>query len=327
MRHSRRAFALAAALLTACAALTPVARAQTAYPAKPIRFIIPYPPAGGTDITARIISQRMAQNMGVQILIDNRGGAAGNIGTDVASKAAPDGYTVLYTLSSHTINPAIYPKLPFNVEKDFLPVTLAATIPQILVANPSLPANSVKELIALAKANPGKLNYASPGTGSPGHLAGELFKIMSGTDIVHVPYKGGGPAVADVIAGQVQLLFVSIPAALSFVKAGKLKALGVTTVTRTGSAPEIPTIAEAGIPDYEVSSWFGALVPAGTPPAIVARLHQEFVKALASPEVKDALAQQGADALGNTPAEFDAIIRSELRKWAKLTQEAGIKAE
>ena len=269
----------------------------------------------------------MAQNIGQQILIDNRGGAAGNIGTDIAAKAAPDGYTVLYTLSSHTINPALFAKLPFNVERDFAPITLTASIPQILVAHPSLPARSVKDLIGLAKRKPGALNYGSAGTGSPGHLSGELFKLRTGSDIVHVPYKGGGPAVADLLGGQVPMLFVSIPAVLPYIKAGRLRALGITTLKRTASAPEIPTIAEAGFPDYDVPSWLGALVPAKTPPSIVTRLHQEFVKALEAPEVKEVLFAQGADAVGNTPAEFDALIKMELKKWAKLVQEAGIKVE
>ena len=303
------------------------AAAQSNYPDKPIRFIVPYPPAGATDITARIVGRTMAQNIGQQVLIDNRGGAAGNIGTDLAAKSAPDGYTVLYTLSSHTINPALYAKLPFDVDKDFAPITLVATIPQILVAHPSLPVGSVKELIALAKKKPGALNYASAGTGSPGHLAGELFKIRTGTDIVHVPYKGGGPAVADLLGGQVPLMFVSIPSVLQYVKAGRLKAFGVTTSKRSGSAQDIPTIAEAGLPDYDVPSWLGALAPARTPSAIVTRLHQEFVKALQSRDVKDALFAQGADAVGNTPAEFDAIIRMELKKWAKLIKDAGVKTE
>ncbi len=303
------------------------AAAQSNFPDKPVRFIVPYPPAGATDITARIVGRTIAQNVGQQILIDNRGGAAGNIGTDLAAKSAPDGYTVLYTLSSHTINPALYAKLPFDVEKDFAPITLVATIPQILVAHPSLPVGSVKELIALARKKPGALNYASAGTGSPGHLAGELFKIRTGTDIVHVPYKGGGPAVADLLGGQVPLMFVSIPSVLQYVKAGKLRALGVTTMKRSGSAQDIPTLAESGLPDYDVPSWLGALVPARTPAAIVTRLHQEFVKALQSREVKDALFAQGADAVGNTPAEFDAIIRMELKKWAKLIKDAGIKTE
>ncbi|TMH54681.1 MAG: tripartite tricarboxylate transporter substrate binding protein, partial [Betaproteobacteria bacterium] len=269
------------------------------YPNKPIRFIVPYPPAGGTDIVARIIVDPLAAVLGQPIVIENRGGAGGNVGTDVAAKSAPDGYTILFTLSSHTINPKLYEKLPFDVERDFVPISLAALVPQILVANLSLPANNIAELIALAKREPGKLNYASVGTGSPAHIAGELFKLKAGVDIVHVPYKGGGPAVTDTLGGQVQLAFVSIPAALQFVKAGKLKALAVTSDKRSLAAPDIPTIAES-VPDCIVNSWYGALAPAKTPLAIIAKLQAAFAKVLAQPEVKDKLFLQGAEAASST---------------------------
>jgi len=297
------------------------------YPNKPIRFIVPYPPAGGTDIVARILTEPLAAALGQPIIIDNRGGAAGNLGTDIAAKSAPDGYTILFTLSSHTINPKLYDKLPFDVEKDFAPISLAALIPQILVAHPSVPVNNVSELIALAKREPGKLNYASVGTGSPGHIAGELFKLKTGVDIVHVPYKGGGPAVTDTLGGQVQLLFVSIPAALQYVKAGKLKALAVTSDKRSQAAPDIPTIAESGVPDCVVNSWYGALAPAKTPAAIVAKLQAAFAKVLALPEVKERLFLQGAEAASSTSAEFDRRIRDELKQWEYVIREARIKAE
>ena len=297
------------------------------YPNKPIRFIVPYPPAGGTDIVARILTEPLAAALGQPIIIDNRGGAAGNLGTDIAAKSAPDGYTILFTLSSHTINPKLYDKLPFDVEKDFAPISLAALIPQILVAHPSVPVNNVSDLIALAKREPGKLNYASVGTGSPGHIAGELFKLKTGVDIVHVPYKGGGPAVTDTLGGQVQLLFVSIPAALQYVKAGKLKALAVTSDKRSQAAPDIPTIAESGVPDCVVNSWYGALAPAKTPPAIVAKLQAAFAKVLALPEVKERLFLQGAEAASSTSAEFDRRIRDELKQWEYVIREARIKAE
>jgi tripartite-type tricarboxylate transporter receptor subunit TctC len=297
------------------------------YPNKPIRFIVPYPPAGGTDIVARILTEPLAAVLGQPIVIENRGGAGGNVGTDVAAKSAPDGYTVLFTLSSHTINPKLYEKLPFDVERDFVPISLAALVPQILVANPSVPANNVAELIALAKREPGKLNYASVGTGSPAHIAGELFKLKAGIDIVHVPYKGGGPAITDTLGGQVQLAFVSIPAALQYVKAGKLKALAVTSDKRSQAAPEIPTIAESGVPDCVVNSWYGALAPAKTPPAIIAKLQAAFVKVLALPEVKEKLFLQGAEAASSTSAEFDRRIRDELKQWEYVIREAKIKAE
>ncbi|TMH97731.1 MAG: tripartite tricarboxylate transporter substrate binding protein [Betaproteobacteria bacterium] len=291
-----------------------------------MRFIVPYPPAGGTDIVARIIVDPLAAVLGQPIVIENRGGAGGNVGTDVAAKSAPDGYTILFTLSSHTINPKLYEKLPFDVERDFVPISLAALVPQILVANLTLPANNIAELIALAKREPGKLNYASVGTGSPAHIAGELFKLKAGVDIVHVPYKGGGPAVTDTLGGQVQLAFVSIPAALQFVKAGKLKALAVTSDKRSLAAPDIPTIAES-VPDCIVNSWYGALAPAKTPLAIIAKLQAAFAKVLAQPEVKDKLFLQGAEAASSTSAEFDRRIRDELKQWEYVIREAKIKAE
>jgi tripartite-type tricarboxylate transporter receptor subunit TctC len=296
------------------------------YPNKPIRMVVPYPPAGGTDIVARILTEPLSSVLGQPVIVDNRGGAAGNIGTDLVAKAAPDGYTILFTLSSHTINPKLYDKLPFDVERDFVPVSLAAMIPQILVANPSVPATNVMELIALAKAQPGKLNFASVGTGSPGHVAGELFKLKTGVDMVHVPYKGGGPAVTDTLGGQVQLLFVSMPAALQYVKAGRLKALAVTSDKRSGAAPEIPTIRESGI-DCVVDSWYGALAPAATPPAIVAKLQAAFARVLQMPEVKEKLFLQGADATSSTSADFDRLIRAELKQWEYVIREAKIKPE
>jgi len=321
-RMSRVALLVAAVVL---AAAMP-ALAQD-YPNRPIRFIVPYPPGGGTDVVARIMSDALAADLGQPIIIDNRGGAAGNVGTDIAAKAPADGYNILFTLSSHTINPKLYDKLPFDVERDFVPISLAALIPQILVVHPSVPANNVQELIALAKANPGKLNYASVGTGSPGHIAGELFKIKTGVDIVHIPYKGGGPAVVDTIGGQVQLLFVSMPAAWQHVKAGKLKAIAVASAKRSVAAPDLPTIAESGVPDYAVESWYGALAPAKTPPAAVARLNAAFAKVLGNPQIKEKLLAQGAEAAPSTQAEMDRVIKEELEKWDLVIKTAKIKPE
>jgi len=312
--------------LAAACTFSAVAQDAQNYPTKPIRMIVPYPPAGGTDVVARILADPLSATLGQPIVIDNRGGAAGNLGTDLAAKAPPDGYTILFTLSSHTINPKLYDNLPFDVERDFAPISLAALSPQILVANPSVPANNVRELIALAKAQPGKLNFASVGTGSPGHIAGELFKLKTGVDMVHVPYKGGGPAVTDTLGGQVQLLFVTLPAAMQYVKAGKLKALAVTSDKRSEAAPEIPTIAET-VPDCIVNSWYGALAPAKTPPAIIAKLQAAFAKVLAMPEVKAKLFQQGAEAASSSSAEFDARIRAELKQWEYVIREAKIKAD
>jgi len=308
-------------------ALAATAALAQDYPTRPIHMIVPYPPGGGTDIVARVITEPLGQALGQPIVIDNRGGAAGNVGTEAAARATPDGYTMLFTLSSHTINPKLYAKLPFDVEKDFVPIGLAANIPQILVANPSLPVNNVQELIAYAKANPGKLNFASVGTGSPGHIAGELFKLKTGVDIVHVPYKGGGPAVTDTLGGQVQLLFVSMPAAWQFVKAGRLKAFAVTSDKRSVVAPDIPTLAEAGVPDCVVNSWYGALVPAKTPPAAVAKLAAALAKVVQSSDVKERLLLQGAEATTSTPQEFDALIRDELAKWDYVIRAAKIKPE
>ena len=305
--------------------LTAAAAAQD-YPNKPIRSIVPYPPAGGTDVVARILSEPLAAVLGQPILIDNRGGAAGNLGTDLAAKAAPDGYTILFTLSSHTINPKLYPNLPFDVERDFVPISLAALSPQILVAHPSVPANNIRELIALARSQPGKLNFASVGTGSPAHIAGELLKLKSGIDMVHVPYKGGGPAIADTLGGQVQLAFVTLPAAMQYVKAGKLKALAIASDRRSAVVPDIPTIAET-VPGCVVNSWYGALAPAKTPPAIIAKLQAAFAKVLAMPEVKEKLFAQGAEAQSSTSAEFAARIHDELREWEYVIREAKIGAE
>jgi tripartite-type tricarboxylate transporter receptor subunit TctC len=318
------------ALASAFAGLAIFAAAATTlaqdYPNRAIRFIVPYPPGGGTDVIARILQEPLAAELGQPIIVDNRGGAAGNIGTDLAAKSPPDGYTILFTLSSHTINPKLYDKLPFDVERDFAPISLATLVPQILVANPGLPANNMKELIAFAKANPGKLNYASVGTGSPAHIAGELLKLKTGIDMVHVPYKGGGPAVVDTIGGQVQLAFVSMPAAWQHVKAGKLKALGVTSAKRAAAAPDVPAIAET-VPGYVVDSWYGALAPAKTPPAAVARLNAAFAKALENPQVKEKLLAQGAEAAPSTPAEFDRRIKDELTQWELVIKSANIRPE
>lgn len=322
MRQARFAAALALALAAGAA----VAQAQD-YPNKSIRMIVPYPPGGGTDVVARIVNEKLAPELGQPIVIDNKGGAGGSVGTELAAKAPPDGYTVLMTLSSHTINPKLFPKLGYDVERDFVPVSLAALIPQILVVNPSVPANNVAELVALLRANPGKYNYASVGIGSPGHIAGELFKLKTGVQMTHVPYKGGGPAVTDTIGGQVQLLFVSMPAALQFVKQGRLKAIAVTSAKRSASAPDVPTIVENGGPDVVVDSWYGVLVPAKTPAPVVARLNAAMAKVLAMPDVKEKLFAQGAEAVSNSSAEFDAIIRDELKKWEYVIREAKITPE
>jgi tripartite-type tricarboxylate transporter receptor subunit TctC len=317
-----RPFVAAAVLAVAATS----AQAQD-YPSKPIRFIVPYPPGGGTDIIARIVQEPLTKALGQTIVIENRGGAGGALGTAEAAKAAPDGYTLLFTLSSHTINPALY-KLPFDTERDFASVSLVASLPQLLAANPAVPVSNVQQMIAAAKADPGKYAFASVGNGSPSHIAGELLKLKTGIDIVHVPYKGGGPAVADTLGGQVPYLFVSIPAAMSHVRSGKLKPLAVTTLKRSPAAPDVPTMAEAaGIPDYEVDSWYAVFAPAGTPPAIVERVQQAIAKAVQQPEVRQKLLEQGADAVGSTPAELDRVVRSELKKWDQVVRDAKIKLD
>jgi tripartite-type tricarboxylate transporter receptor subunit TctC len=325
-RRVLAATAACAATLLVCAGLPTVALAQT-YPDKPVRFVVPYPPGGGTDVIARIVQERMGAVLGQQVVIDNKGGAGGSVGTELVAKAAPDGYTVLFTLSSHTINPAIFPKLNFDTVKDFEPVGLVASLPQILVANPKVPANNLAELIALAKAKPGDLSYASVGNGSPGHLAGEMFKLRTGTQMTHIPYRGGGPAVTDVMGGQVPLLWVSIPAAAQFVKTGKLKALAVSTLKRTPAFPDVPTVHESGQPEFEVDSWYAMFVPAKTPRPVIERLNRALNTVLAEPTIRERLLAQGADAVGGTPEALGKVVAAELPKWAKLAKDANIKAD
>jgi tripartite-type tricarboxylate transporter receptor subunit TctC len=325
MQANRRRRILA--MLAAAALANPWAVQAQGYPEHPIRFVVPYPPGGGTDVIARIVQGKLQAALGQNIVIDNKGGAGGSVGTDIVAKAAPDGYTVLFTLNSHTVNPAIYAKLPFDTLKDFEPVGTVASLPQILVANPQFPANSVAELIALAKARPGTLAYASVGVGSPGHLAGELFKLRTGTQMTHVPYRGGGPAVTDVMGGQVPLLWVSIPAAAQHVKSGKLKALGVSTLKRSAAFPDVPTLQEAGVPDFEVDSWYAMFVPAKTPKPVIAKLNQALNTTLQDPELRDKLLAQGSEAVGGTPEALGQMVNLELVKWAKLAKDANIKAE
>jgi len=297
------------------------------WPTKSVHFIVPYPPGGGTDILARIVQSRLSEVLGQQIVIENRGGAGGAVGTEAAAKSAPDGYTFLFTLSSHTINPLLY-KLNFDVERDFASVTLIVSVPQLIAAYPGAPIKSMQDVVAMAKAQPGKLNFASVGNGTPSHIAGELLKLRAGIDMVHIPYKGGGPAIADTLGGQVPIAIVSMPAAISHVRAGKLRALGVTTLKRNPGAPEIPTVAEAlNMPDYEVDSWYALFAPAKTPPAIVARMQQAIVRTIQLPDVKQKLLEQGGDTVGSTPEELDRVVKTELRKWAEVIRAAKIKVD
>jgi tripartite-type tricarboxylate transporter receptor subunit TctC len=286
------------------------------YPNKAIRFVVPFPPGGGTDIVARTVTTKLSETLGVPVVVDNRGGAGGTIGTELVARAAPDGYTLVLVSGSHVINPSIYQKLPY----DFSPITLLVSAPGVLVVNPLVPAKNVQELIQLAKSKPGQLNYASAGSGTPPHLAAELFKAMAGVDIIHVPYKGNAQALTDVLGGYVSLTFPTMPSALPHVKNGKLRALGVTSAQRSRSAPEIPTIAESGVPGYEASSWYGVLAPASTPPAIVNKLHDAILNLLQLQDVKERLFGQGLEPSGETPEQFTKRIEREIQKWSKVVK-------
>ncbi len=306
----------------------PGAHAQAPYPSKPIRIVVPFPAGGTTDILARAVALKLTETGGQPVVVDNRPGAGGNIGAELVAKSAPDGYTLLMgTVGTHAINPVLYAKIPYDPQRDFAPVILVAGVPNVLVVNPALPVNSVQELIAYGKANPGKLNFASSGSGTSIHLSGELFKSMSGVPMTHVPYKGSAPALTDLLGGQVQLMFDNLPSALPHIKAGKLRALAVTGAQRAPALPDVPTVAEAGLPGFEASSWFGLLAPAGTPKDIIARLHAEVAKWLATPEARNRLAAQGANAVGNSPEEFAQFIATETVKWRRVVKESGAKIE
>ena len=297
------------------------------WPSKPVRWIVPYPPGGGTDVIARIVQNRMSEGLGQPMVIENKGGAGGAVGTAEAAKAAPDGYTFLFTLSSHTINPLLY-KLSYDVERDFEPVSLIVSVPQLIATQPGSKFKSMADVIAAAKAEPGKLAYGSVGNGTPSHIAGELIKLKLGVDMLHIPYKGGGPAVADALGGQVPLIIVTAAAAMSHVRAGKLHGLAVTTLKRSPGAPDIPTVAEAlKIPDFEVDSWYAMFAPAKTPAAIVARVHKEIARAVREPDVRQKLIEQGGDPVGGPPEQLERVVKTELKKWAEVIQAAKIKVD
>ena len=293
------------------------------YPNRPLRFVIPFPPGGGADNLARIVGQKAGDSLGQQIVIDNRAGAGGNIAAEVVAKAAPDGYTLLQGNVAHAISASLYRKLNYDLLRDFTPVTQLASIPFMLVVYPSLPAGSVKELIALAKSKPGQLSYASSGNGGPSHLAMELFKSMAGVEIRHIPYKGAASAATDLISGQVQTMFFTISAALPHIKSGRLKGLAVASGRRIPLAPDFPTVAEEGVPGFEATTWFGVLAPAGTSPDMVNKLHSVFVSALTAPDVRDRLANQGFELIGSAPNQFGAYVKAEIPKWAKVVRASG----
>jgi tripartite-type tricarboxylate transporter receptor subunit TctC len=307
-------------LVTASAAVT--AWAQV-YPTKPIRMLVSSPAGSGADIVARLTGQKMAGSFGQQFVIDNRGGAGGSIATDLTAKSNADGYTILMVTAGHTINPSILKNLPYDSIKDLAPVTLLSSTPYLFVGHPSVQAKNVAELIAFAKSNPKQLNYAAGGIAVGSHLAGELFKLRAGVDLVNIPYKGAPQATTDVVAGQVQLAFITMPTALPLVKAGKLRAFGVTSAKRVAATPEIPAIAET-VPNFDVRTWQGLLVPAGTPPAIITKLHDAAVQAIKAPDVVEALQAQGYEVVGNTPKEFERLIKGEIATWKDVVKAAGI---
>jgi tripartite-type tricarboxylate transporter receptor subunit TctC len=317
---------LAAALITV--SLAPSLALAQAYPAKPIRLVVPFPPGGSLDVIARAIGQKLSEAWGQPVVIDNRPGAGGNIGADLVAKSTPDGYTILEgALSTHAVNVSLYSRMPYDPIKDFAPITLVAVTPNVLVLNPSVPANSVKELIAYAKANPGKLSFGSGSNGSAGHLAGELFKSDAGVDMVHVPYKGGAPAMQDLLGGQIQLMFDNLANSMQQVRAGKLKALAVTTAHRSSLVPDLPTLSEAGVPGFDIYTWWGFMAPAGTPREIIAKWNTEVTRILNTPEMKAFFAQQGAEPAPDTPEQFAALIKSEIPKYAKIVKDSGAKVD
>ena len=297
------------------------------FPSKPIRIVVPYTPGGGADTTARLIAPKLQDALGQTVVIDNKPGAGGTIGDDAVAKALPDGHTLLIGAFAHAVNPSLMPKMPFRTPDDFAPVSLLVTVPELLVVTPTFPAKTVAELVAMAKAEPGKLSYASSGNGSAQHLAAELFKLRTGTDIQHVPYKGGSLAVADVAAGHVPFYFGNMSAALPQARAGRVRALAVTSPQRSPAAPEVPTLAEAGVTGCEISEWNALLAPAGTPPATIERLHAEVAKILAMEEIKAKFADLGAQAIGSTPAELAGFLRGEMAKWAEVVKVANVKIE
>lgn len=325
MRISRSSCALI--FFSGCLALGAQPAFCQDYPHRPIRMIVPFPPTAGSDVIARLVGLTLSERLGQNVVVDNRAGASGTIGADIAAKSPPDGYTLLTISTSHTVNVSLYKKLPYDMLRDFAPITLVASTANIFSVNLSVPATTVKELIALARAKPAQLHFASSGTGSSSHLAGELFKLLTGVDIVHVPYKGSGPALIALLGGQVQLAFFSIPSTLPQVKSGKLRALAVGSVKRSQIMPELPTLAEAGVPEYDAETWYGVLAPAKTPRAIVNRLNSAIRQGLQTGDMRERLVSQGAEPLSNTPDEFAAHLKSEIAKYAALVKRMGVQIQ
>ena len=314
-------------LAVVAVAFTTAALAQP-YPSKPVKLVAPSTPGDAPDVIARLVADKLSTALGQQVVVENRPGAGGVVGSDYVAKSAPDGYTLIMgNAGSHGINAAVYTKLPYDIQRDFAPVSQVAVAPNVMVINPSVPANTVAEFIAYAKANPGKFSYASGGNGSSAHMSMELFKSMSGIDLQHVPYKGSSPALTDVVSGQVVAFIGNMPPTVPLIKAGKLRALAVTTKSRSALMPELPTITEAGLPGFETVAWFGVLAPAGTPPDVVNRLSAEIAKIAKSPEIRERLVAMGAEPVGSTPEEFKAVIDRDIAKWKPLAQKVGIKVD
>lgn len=297
------------------------------YPSKPVRVVVPSAPGGSSDTITRIVAQKLSGTLGQSVVVDNRAGAAGNIGADIVAKAPPDGYTLLVPFGGHAINATLYRKLPYDLVRDFDPVILMVTVTGMLVVHPSLPVKSVKELIALAKARPGQIDFATPGIGNVVHLAGEQFKLMVGVNIVPVPFRGSGPALAALLGGEVPVMFPNMPGAIGHVQAGRLRVLAVTSAQRSSLLPDVPTLAEAGVPGYEASTWFGVLAPAGTPKDVISKLNTEIARVLKAPEMVQALDREGAVAIGRSPEQFGAFIKAEIEKWGKVVQATGVRAD
>jgi tripartite-type tricarboxylate transporter receptor subunit TctC len=318
----------AALAFIALAVALPAAQAQTPYPVKPLRWVVPFAPGGGGDIVIRTLAQRLGEALGQTVVVENRSGAGGNVGTDAVAKAPPDGYTLLMAnVAPMAINVTLYSKLAYDPVRDFAPITLVATFPNVLVLHPSVPARTVRELVALARSKPGQLTYASAGNGSTTHLAAELFTTMAKLDMSHIPYKGGGPALADLLGGHVSLYFGSLPAAFPHMKTSRIRALALTSAKRSRATPDLPTMAESGFPGYEADTWIGAVAPGGTPAAIITRLNTELVRILGTQDMQQFLLANGAEALSSTPDQFAAYIRTEITKWAKVIRTSGARAD
>jgi len=302
-------------------------KAADSYPSKPVHLILPFPPGGGTDILGRLIGEQLTVRLGQPVVQENRGGAGGNLGAEAVARAAPDGYTLLLAAPTLAISPTLYPKLAYDPLKDLAPIALVATVPNVMVTHPSVPARTLQEFIALAKRRPGELNFGSGGAGTSNHLGGELFNMVAGVKLVHVPYKGVNLAMQDVLAGNVQLVFIGIPAAAPHIRAGKLRALAVVAPQRSSALPDVPTAAEAGLPGFEVTTWYGVLAPAGTPRAIVERLNTELGRIMLAPELQPRLADMATEPRSGTPEAFAAYLREETAKWGKVIRDAGLRAE